>query len=216
MSRKQQEAVSAKILRQKAIAVLRADKSDVLLRVIDAVVRGGVSIIEITMTVPNAIQQIDRANSEFGDAITLGVGSVVSSDVAMAAIDAGARYVVSPVMNEGVIATAKARGVVSIPGTFTPTEAQRAHEMGADFIKVFPANILGMNYFKAVLAPLPHLHLIPTGGVTPDNAVDWISAGAVAVGIGSALIDKNAIKEGRFEILTSRAATLSEALRNLD
>lgn len=191
-----------------AIAVVRARSVDILSSVVDALVAGGLDIIEITMTVPGAIEQIRLLSERLGNDALVGVGSVIDADTANRAIDAGAKYVVSPVLNEDVVAASLARDVPVTPGTFTPSEAQRAHELGADFIKVFPANVLGMSYFKAVLAPLPHLNLVPTGGVTPDNAGEWIQAGARAVGVGSALLDKKAIAEGRFDYLTERSKIL--------
>lgn len=197
-----------------AIAVVRADSVDILSHVVDALVAGGMDIIEITMTVPGAIEQIRLLSERLGDDALVGVGSVTDAATANQAIDAGAKYVVSPVLSEDVISAALARDVPVTPGTFTPTEAQRAHELGADFIKVFPANVLGMAYFKSVLAPLPHLNLVPTGGVTPDNAGEWIQAGAKAVGVGSALLDKKAIAEGRFEYLTERSRVLLDNVKD--
>ena len=197
-----------------ALAVVRAKSPELVKHIVAALLKGGLTGIEITMTVPGAIEQIRALSKEFGDEALIGVGSVISEDVARRAVDAGARYVVSPILNGDVINACNELDTVVIPGTFTPSEAQRAHELGADFIKVFPANILGMPYFKSVLAPLPHLQLIPTGGVTPDNAGEWISAGAVAVGVGSALLKKSILQSGRFEELTPLAETLVRNVRN--
>src|SRR5690606_37819078 len=129
----------------------------------------------------------------FPDDALVGVGAALSADDARRAIDAGARFVVSPVIDEGVIAAAHNAGVPVFAGALSPTELQRAHQLGADFVKVFPADVVGMTYFKSVLAPMPHLRLVPTGGVTLDNAGDWLRAGAAAVGVGSALVDKRAV-----------------------
>lgn len=197
-----------------AIAVVRINSVDVLSHVVDALVRGGLDIIEITMTVPGAVEQIRKLSADLGDDALVGVGSVVDAQTAHKAIDAGAKYVVSPVLKDEVVEAARSRDVAVTPGTFTPSEAQRAHELGADSIKVFPANILGMDYFKSVLAPLPHLKLIPTGGVTPDNGGDWIRAGARAVGVGSALLDKKAIADGHYDVLTERSRVLIDNVQN--
>jgi len=200
--------VASRILETGAIAVVRVTDTDVLLHVIDALLEGGLDTIEITMTVPGAIEQIRALSKQLGDDALVGVGSVTTVEVANAAIDAGAKYVVSPMLKEDVVAATLSQDVVSIPGTFTPSEAQRAHDLGADLIKVFPADVLGMNYFKSVLAPLPHLNLMPTGGVTPANAGDWIRAGAKGVGVGSALLNKQLIANGDFAKITNLAKVL--------
>ena len=128
------------------------------------------------------------------------------------AIDAGAAYVVSPVFEPEVLRVAADRGVPAMPGCFTPTEVHRAHEAGADIIKVFPADVLGRAFFRAVLAPMPHLRLMPTGGVTPENAGEWIRAGAVAVGIGSALLNKKAIADRDGAVITELVSSLRSSI----
>ena len=178
----------------------------------EALVEGGVEAIEVTLTVPGALEQIRRVDEAMGDRIVLGVGSVTDADQARQAVEAGARYVVSPVFKPEVIEAAHEMGAAAMPGCFTPTEAQTAHEAGADVVKVFPAGVLGMPFFKGVLAPLPHLRLMPTGGVTLDNAGDWLRAGAVAVGVGSALWDDAAVAAGDYATLTANARRLCTSI----
>lgn len=201
------------ILQKKAIAVVRMKNPDKLLKVIDAILKGGVSCIELTMTIPNAIQSIEITSKEYGDNILLGVGSVTNSSVALQAIDAGAKFVVSPLYKPEVVSTVIGKNLVMIPGGFTPTEIQTAYEQGADFVKIFPADNLGMSFIKSIKAPLPHLKVIPTGGVTLENAIDWINHGASAVGIGSALVDSKSIDSGNFNQLTENAKKLCANLK---
>jgi len=201
------------ILKVKAVAVLRVKEPGKLKKIIDAIYAGGVSAVEITMTVPNAIQLIGKMSEELDKNIVLGVGSVLNKSIAEDAIKAGAKYVVSPVLKKEIIEAAHKHGVPAMPGCFTPTEIQTAYEYGADIIKVFPADIVGMAFFKAILAPLPHLKLMPTGGVNLTNAGDWLKAGACAVGIGSALLDKKAIAEENYSVLTQNAKAIIESIQ---
>lgn len=201
-----------RIVEQKAVAVIRADNPDVLGRMIDALLAGGISALEVTMTVPRALDIIEETANRFGDEILLGVGSVLDAETARLAINAGARYVVSPVFKPAIIEMAHRYNLPAMPGCFTPTEILEAHEAGADIVKVFPAGQLGMKYFKAIKAPMPHLQLMPTGGVSLTNAGEWIEAGACAVGVGSALIDKKAIAAGNFDQITEHARTLRKSL----
>ncbi len=208
----QREALVQKLTREGAVAVIRMADARKLIAVTAALVEGGLTSIEVTMTVPNALRVIEDVAREMGDAVTLGVGSVLSAETARQAIGAGARYVVSPVFKPEVIDAAHAQGCPAMPGAFTPTEALTAQEYGADIVKVFPADVLGMAFIKGIKAPMPHLRLMPTGGVTPANAGDWIRAGACAVGVGGALLDAKAIEEGRFEALTENARRLMESI----
>jgi 2-dehydro-3-deoxyphosphogluconate aldolase/(4S)-4-hydroxy-2-oxoglutarate aldolase len=187
------------------VAVIRMKDAAKLRRVVDAIAAGGVRAIEVTMTVPGAIELIATLARSLPPEIVLGAGTVTDAATARAVIDAGARYVVSPVFRREVIAACHERDVASAPGCFTPTEILDAHDFGADVIKIFPATALGPQFIKDVRAPLPQVRLMPTGGVSLDNAGDWIKAGAVAVGVGSALLDTRAIDEGRFDVLTSNA-----------
>jgi len=206
------EKILEEILKRKAVAVLRVKEADKLANVIEAIYAGGISVAEITMTVPNAIQLIEQMSNKLDKNIIIGVGSVLNSKTAEDAIKAGARYVVSPIFKKEIIDTAHKFDVPAMPGCFTPTEIQIAYEYGADIVKVFPADVVGMEFFKAILAPMPHLKLMPTGGVTLTNAGDWLKAGACAIGIGSALLDKKAIQENNFSKLTDNAKTIMKSI----
>jgi 2-dehydro-3-deoxyphosphogluconate aldolase/(4S)-4-hydroxy-2-oxoglutarate aldolase len=164
--------------------------------------------MEITMTTPNAIKIIEMLNNEYENKLLVGVGSVINVKMAEEAISAGAKYVVSPVYNSSIIEISHKKDIPAMPGCFTPTEIYQAYETGADIIKVFPANITGMKFFKAVKAPLPFLKLMPTGGVSLTNANEWIKAGACAVGVGSALLEKEVLADKRYDKLTDNAKTL--------
>ena len=206
------EEVRNKILERKVVAVVRMKNSSQWLKVIEAIKIGDVSGIELTMTIPNAIQAIETADKEFGDDILLGVGSVTDKQTALEAINAGAKFVVSPIYKAEVVQAVIDKNIVVIPGCFSPTEIQTAYEQGADFIKIFPADNLGMSFIKSIKAPLPHLKVIPTGGVNLENAIDWINAGASAVGIGSALVDNKAIEREDYKTLTENSKKLCENL----
>ncbi len=195
-----------------AAAVIRMQDADKLVRVAEAIADGGIPAIEVTMTVPGAIDMIKQVADELGDDVLLGVGSVIDAETARKAVEAGACYVVSPIYKKAVVVATHAEGAVALPGAFTPTEIQSAYEAGAEFVKVFPASVLGMKFIKAVRAPLPHLKLVPTGGVSLDNAGDWLRAGAAMVGVGSALLDKDAIAAGDYHTLTENARRLRASL----
>ena len=198
-------AVVAAIQQLGVVAVIRMKDAAKLRRVVDAIAEGGVLAIEVTMTVPGAVELIATLARSLPADILLGAGTVTDAATARAVIDAGARYVVSPVFRRDVIAACHERDVAVAPGCFTPTEILDAHDAGADVIKIFPATALGPQFIKDVRAPLPQVRLMPTGGVSLDNAGEWIRAGAIAVGVGSALLDAKAIDEGRFDVLTSNA-----------
>jgi 2-dehydro-3-deoxyphosphogluconate aldolase/(4S)-4-hydroxy-2-oxoglutarate aldolase len=209
---RRKEKTLSEILKRKAIAVVRLKDAEKLMDVIKAVYSGGISVIEITMTVPNAIELIRKAANELDDDFIIGVGSVLNKKNAEDAIQAGAKYVVSPIFKKEIVDVAHNNDVPVIPGAYSPTEILTAQEYGADIVKVFPANVVGMDFFKAVLAPMPHLKIMPTGGVTLTNAGDWLKAGACAVGIGSALLDKSAIEKGNYDILTSNAKKIMDSI----
>jgi 2-dehydro-3-deoxyphosphogluconate aldolase/(4S)-4-hydroxy-2-oxoglutarate aldolase len=195
-----------------AAAVIRMTDTDRLLHVGEAIAEGGVEAIEITMTVPGAVGMIGAARRELGDDVLLGVGSVTTPAQAREAVEAGARFVVSPVFEKAVVDATLGEDAVAMPAGFTPTEIQHAHEAGADFVKVFPASIHGPKFVKAVRAPLPHLKLVPTGGVGLDDAGAWIDAGAAMVGVGSALLDEDAIAAGDYATLTKNARRLRDSI----
>ena len=187
------------------IAVVRLPDAARLRDVVAALGQGGVRAIEVTMTVPDAVRIIAGLARTLSSETLLGAGTVLDVATASAVIDAGARFIVSPVLRPALIQTCHERGVATMPGCFSPTEILTAHEAGADLIKLFPATALGPQYIKDLRAPLPALRLVPTGGVTPANAGDWIRAGAVAVGIGSALVERTVVDQGRFEAITEKA-----------
>ena len=206
------EQILQSVLASGAVAVIRMADARRLLRVVEALRAGGVTAIEVTMTTPGAIDVIETLAREMADTVQLGVGSVLSADTARRAVEAGARYVVSPVFKPEIVAAAHRQGVPAMPGCFSPTEILAATEAGADLVKVFPADVVGMAFFRGVLAPMPHLKLMPTGGVTLTNAGDWIRAGAVAVGVGSALVDRRAIEAADYARLTENARTLRQSV----
>lgn len=201
-------------LRQHAvIAVLRADTGgEGLVRVAEAVAAGGVRCIEVTMTTPGALECLKVAAERLaGQQVLLGVGSVLDPETCRAAILAGARYVVTPTLNEATIRLARRYGVPVMSGAYTPTEVLTAWEAGADFVKVFPAEFLGAPYLKAIKAPLPQVELIPTGGVNAQNVGDFFAAGAAAVAVGGNLASKALVAAGDYARITANAKELSEA-----
>lgn len=195
------------------VAVVRLDDAGVGRAVAEALSAGGVKAIEVTMTVPDAIRLIAELSASLPPDVLVGAGTVVDADTARAVIGAGARFVVGPVFRPAVIAACHDREVPAMPGCFSPTEILSAWEAGADVVKVFPATALGPGFFKDIRGPLPQLKLMPTGGVTRANAGEWIRAGAVAVGAGTALVDPKAIAEGRFDVIRDYATQFIDAVR---
>ncbi len=187
------------------VAVIRLKDPARVRGVVDALAAGGVRALEVTMTVPRAVDLIRELAPTMPDGFLLGAGTVTDVATARAVIDAGAAFIVGPVFRPDVIAACHDRDVPAIPGCFSPTEILAAHEAGADLVKVFPATALGPAFIRDVRAPLPQVKLVPTGGVTIENAGEWIRAGAAAVGVGSALLDNKAIDSGRFEVITANA-----------
>ena len=195
-----------------AVAVVRLHSTEAAIRVADALHAGGVRALEITVTVPDAFAVIAAVTKRFGDEVCVGVGTVLDVETVRGAVSAGAQYVVSPVFRPAVIAESHRLGVPAMPGTFSPTEMLTAHEAGADVVKVFPADTFGPGYLKSVLAPMPFLRLMPTGGVTPDNVGDWLAAGAVAVGLGGALVDAKLVAAGDWAGITARARRVADGV----
>ena len=202
------EETLSKIRSCGVVAVIRMEDRQRVKHVVDAIREGGVQCIEITMTVPGATDIISSLVEEAPADVVIGAGTVTTAEDCRRVIDAGARFVVAPNLNVEVIETCRESGVVIAPGCFSPTEIFNGWEAGADLIKVFPASILGPKYFGKVGGPLPDIPLMPTGGVTVKNAGEWIQAGAVAVAIGSDLLDRDAIADERYEVLTDRAEHL--------
>ncbi|MDH3251772.1 MAG: bifunctional 4-hydroxy-2-oxoglutarate aldolase/2-dehydro-3-deoxy-phosphogluconate aldolase [Ignavibacteria bacterium] len=214
MSEQQRERVLQQITSTGVVAVIRMKDTERLKKVIEAIHAGGVTSIEITMTVPGAIEVIRRLANTSPKDVLIGAGTVTDVATAGAAIDAGARFIVGPIFNPDVVELCRKRDTVVMPGCFSPTEIYTAWKGGADIVKVFPATSLGPKYFRDLHGPFPDIRLMPTGGVTIDNVGEWIQAGAVAVGIGSDLLDKKAIEEDRFEVLTERARRMVTNFRS--
>ena len=195
------------------IAIIRADSSEQLLRAAEALLAGGVTAMEVTMTTPNALQVIGDITAKFGDRVLIGVGSVLDAETARAALLAGAEFVVTPVTRPEVIRLCNRYGKPIASGAFTPTECLLAYESGADFVKLFPADQAGPAYIKNILAPLPMLQIIPTGGVTPATAGAFLQAGSVALGAGSALVSREILAKRDWKKLTALAGEFVEAVR---
>jgi 2-dehydro-3-deoxyphosphogluconate aldolase/(4S)-4-hydroxy-2-oxoglutarate aldolase len=188
------------------IPVLRAKNAAQGRAVVEAMIAGGVTVVEVTMTVPGAIDLLKELQKEYGSQLLLGSGTVTTADQCQATIDAGAEFVVSPSLHPEVIATTRKNGKVSCPGALTPTEAITAWNAGADYVKIFPCSAVGgAAYLKALLAPFPHLKLIPTGGVTLQTAESFLRAGARALGVGSDLVNLAAVDAGHPETITETA-----------
>jgi 2-dehydro-3-deoxyphosphogluconate aldolase/(4S)-4-hydroxy-2-oxoglutarate aldolase len=200
------------ILSTGVVAVIRAQSREQLPDIARALLAGGVTAIEVTMTTPKAIAGIEALADALGDQAVIGVGTVLDPATARDAIAAGAQFVVSPAFDEEIVATTRRYGKISIPGAFTPTEILRAWSAGADVVKVFPSTAVGPNYFKDILAPLPQVRLTPTGGVDLKNAPDWIKAGAACLGIGSALVSKDAMSKGDWQSITTNARAFVQAV----
>jgi 2-dehydro-3-deoxyphosphogluconate aldolase/(4S)-4-hydroxy-2-oxoglutarate aldolase len=187
------------------VAVIRLREAEKLRVVVDALGEGGVRALEVTMTVPGAIDLIGHLAPTLPRGFILGAGTILDAETARLAILAGAQFVVGPVFRPEVIAMCHRYDIAAMPGCFTPTEILSAWEAGADVVKVFPATALGPGFFKDVRGPLPQVKMMPTGGVSLDNAGDWIAAGAVAVGVGTALLDAAAIAAGNYALITANA-----------
>lgn len=199
------ESVLQKIIDCGIVAVGRAESADLALKALEAALAGGVNIVEVTMTVPGAVEVIRRLSGELPENAILGAGTVMDPDTANECIDAGARFIVSPNIDPSVIAATKARGAVSMPGALSPTEVANAWHAGADIIKIFPGNVVGPGYVKDLRGPFPKIRFMPTGGVDLTTARAWLEAGSVALGVGGALIDKKLMAAGNFAEITERA-----------
>jgi 2-dehydro-3-deoxyphosphogluconate aldolase/(4S)-4-hydroxy-2-oxoglutarate aldolase len=206
--------VKQRIIETGLVPVVRAASADEAMRAIDAIKEGGVSVLEITMTVPGAVGVIEAVAKRFGVAAVVGAGTVLDPETARACILAGAQFVVSPALNVETIACCRRYGIAVIPGALTPTEVVQAWTAGADFVKVFPAGAMGgASYVKALKAPLPQIPLVPTGGVSLKTAADFIKAGASALGVGADLVDVKALREGKADLITERARQFVEIVK---
>ena len=193
------------ILAKKIVAVVRLDDYTRAVDVARALAAGGVTVLEFTLTGRGAIEAVSATRKALGDAVCVGVGTVLKSEDAEAAIDAGAQFAVTPAIRSEVIATCTKRQTLILCGGFSPTELLEAYEAGAELVKVFPAQLGGPKFIKDVLAPMPFLKLVPTGGVSPENAHEYLSAGAVAVGIGGNLVSNKLVAAEAFDQITATA-----------
>jgi len=200
-----------RLLERGTLGIIRIQNHVGLIQTVNALYRGGLNYIEITMTTPGVLRAIEEAAGKLKD-VLIGAGTVLDGPTARQAILAGAEFLVTPTVEPDVIEMAHRYGKVVIIGAMTPTEILTAWELGADMVKIFPAGILGPKYLKAVHGPLPQILLAPTGGITAENAGEFIRAGAAVVCAGGWLVDKKAVAEGRYEILTERARQLVEAV----
>jgi len=197
------------------IPVVRAESSDIAMRAIDAIKEGGISVLEITMTVPGAIRVIEEVARRFGEDAIVGAGTVLDSETARTCILAGAQFIVSPALDLDTISCCRRYSISVMPGAMTPSEVLTAWKAGADFVKVFPANAVGgASYIKALKAPLPQIQLVPTGGVSLKTAADFIKAGSAALGVGTDLVDTAALRAGEDKVITERARQFIEIVKS--
>jgi 2-dehydro-3-deoxyphosphogluconate aldolase / (4S)-4-hydroxy-2-oxoglutarate aldolase len=206
--------IKAELERVGLVPVLRAQSEEIGHELVKAMIAGGVTVVEVTMTVPGAIDLLRVLKQTYGNQLLLGSGTVTTAAQAAATIEAGAEFVVSPSLHLEVIAKTKELGKVSIPGSLTPTEVITAWNAGADYVKIFPCSAVGgASYLRALLAPFPELQLIPTGGVTQQTAADFLKAGARALGVGADLVNTKAIADGQPEVVTKAARAYLEIIR---
>jgi 2-dehydro-3-deoxyphosphogluconate aldolase/(4S)-4-hydroxy-2-oxoglutarate aldolase len=195
------------------IAIFRVDSPDRCIPAMDALVKGGLVVFEVTLTTPDALRVVSEATKKYGDGALVGAGTVIRGEDAERAISSGAQFIVSPSLSREVIDVCRDRGVVSCPGAFTATEIVQARTWGADLVKVFPASQVGPDYIEAIRGPLPDVHLVPTGGINASNLKGYLRAGAFAVGIGGGLIPARSIAEGKYDRITEGAVAVVEAVK---
>ncbi len=196
----------AKILEEGVVPVIRVSSAGEAFEVVKAIREGGITVIEVTMTVPGAMDVIKEASQRFGQEVLLGAGTILDPETGRMALLSGARFLVSPTLNPEVIRMSNRYGAVVIPGALTPTEILTAWEAGADLVKVFPiAQVGGSAYIRALQGPLPHIPLVPTGGVNLENAGEMIRAGAAAIAAGGELVDKKAVAEKKYSVISENA-----------
>jgi 2-dehydro-3-deoxyphosphogluconate aldolase/(4S)-4-hydroxy-2-oxoglutarate aldolase len=200
------------VLRErKVVAIMRAKSSEELIDAAEAICAGGISVIEVTMTTPNALNVIERARAKFKNDVLFGAGSVLDGETARAAILAGAQFIVCPTLKLETINVCKRYGIPVMPGAYTPTEVLTAWEHGADMVKVFPTSVGGPAYIKAIKAPLPQVRLAAVGGVNLNNTADFFRAGCDAVGVGGELVSQDLLDKRDFNTLTERARNFLKA-----
>jgi 2-dehydro-3-deoxyphosphogluconate aldolase/(4S)-4-hydroxy-2-oxoglutarate aldolase len=195
------------------IAILRQEDASSLRLIVDALAEGDVRAVEVAMTMRGALEALSTLSAEVGDRLLVGAGTVLDVETARLVIQAGAQFVVAPTFRPAVVEMCRRYDVVAMPGAYTPTEIVTAWEAGADLVKVFPAGGLGPGYLKNLRGPLPQLRLVPTGGVTAENAGAFLAAGAVAVGVGGALVEREAVARGDYARITEQARRLKRAVR---
>ncbi|MBB5173835.1 bifunctional 4-hydroxy-2-oxoglutarate aldolase/2-dehydro-3-deoxy-phosphogluconate aldolase [Texcoconibacillus texcoconensis] len=200
-----------KLEKSPIIAVLRRPPKDQVFSIVEAIINGGITNLELTMEGPESLTVLKELNERFSDRAWIGAGTVLDETTAINAIHAGASFIFSPNYNENVVKAAKRYGVTAIPGVLTPTEIVNAVEAGADAVKIFPASTLGPKYIKELKGPLPHIPMVPTGGVGEDNIGEYMQAGVLACGVGGSLLDKQLIADENYEELTNRAKRLVDA-----
>jgi 2-dehydro-3-deoxyphosphogluconate aldolase/(4S)-4-hydroxy-2-oxoglutarate aldolase len=202
------------LLKEKAIAIVRLDSGEQLVRAAEALQAGGITVIEFAFSTPGALDMLKEASAHFGGEVLLGAGTVLDPETARAAILAGAEFIVTPTANLETVAMCKLYGKPILAGAMTPTEMLTVWEAGADLVKVFPvSNIGGPDYIKAVLAPFPQVRLVPTGGVSADNAAQYLKAGAAAVAVGGNLVNKKSVASGDWATITAEARRLMGVVR---
>ena len=199
------DSMLQRVLDRCIVAVIRAESPDLLVDVAEALLAGGVEVMEVTFTVPRATQVLEKLAAKLGDRILLGAGTVLDPETARAALLAGAEFLVSPSVNVEVIQMCRRYSKLVLPGALTPTEVVTAWQAGADIVKIFPSEITGPKYLKALHGPLPHIRLMPTGGVNLDTAAEFLKAGACALGVGGSLVDPKAVAAGDLKKIESLA-----------
>jgi len=196
------------------IPIVRAPSPEDATRAAEAIIAGGIGIAEITMTVPNALRVMESVTERYGEKVLLGAGTILDQESCRAAMLAGAEFIVTPSLDVRVIEVARRYSKPVFPGALTPTEVVTAWQAGADMVKIFPAGpVGGPRYIKALKGPLPQIEMVPTGGVSLENAAEFIKAGAAAVAVGGELVDMKALREGRLEAITETARKFVEAVR---
>lgn len=202
-----------RITRSGVVAIMRGMEASTVVQVARALRMGGIEVLEITVDAPGAIRMIEEVCKELGDEALVGAGTILDAETARAAILAGSQFLFAPSVNPEVIRMANRYARTVIPGAMTPTEIVQAFEAGAPAVKVFPAKVLGPEYLRLVRGPLAHIPMIPTGGLDATNIREFIEAGAIAVGVGGALVDRSAIEAGRFDLLAERARQVVDEVR---
>ena len=206
-------SILKKIIGNKLIAVIRTNSKDNLMPFIDVIIKSGINSIEITLTTPNALSVIKKLKSNYKGSILIGAGTVTDLDSAKKALDVGAEYIVTPILNMEVIDYVKKSRFPIISGAFSPTEIYNSFHAGSDMIKIFPANLLGIENFKSIQVIMPKLTLMPTGGISSENAREWLNAGADVLGIGSSLINDQIISNKDYDKLKSNSQKILESIK---